>query len=85
MPHLSKKVKLLQRLMTPEALESNRIGSATTKTFANDIEDLCLVKECREFDFMFNSDFTTKALTDDCNQGDSDEEYYPVFGQRSNP
>ena len=63
-----RKLNFLRRLVTPEALESNRIGPATTKTFADDIEDLCLVKECRELDSMFNSDFTTKVLTDDCNQ-----------------
>ena len=63
-----RKLNFLRRLMTPEALESNRIGSATTKTFADDIEDLCLVKECRELDSVFNSDFTTKVLTDGCNQ-----------------
>ena len=62
------KLNFLQRLVTPEALESNRIGPATTKTFAVDIEDLCLVKECKSLDSMFNSDLTTKVLTDDCNQ-----------------
>ena len=56
-----KQKNFLRRLMTPEALEFD-------KTFADDIEDLCLVKECRELGSMFNSDFTTKVLTDYCNQ-----------------
>ncbi len=52
----------MRRLLTSEVLKSNRIVPKTAMAFADN--DLCLVKECRELDSSFDTEYTTKILSD---------------------
>ena len=59
-----RKLTFLRRQVTTSAPESNTIGTATTKALADNLESLCLVKECRELDSLFSTNLTNDVLTE---------------------
>ena len=61
---LQRKLIFLRRQLMLDAMDSNRIGVVAIKSLSDDPESLCLVKECRELEFHFNTVFTTEILTD---------------------
>ena len=60
---LQRKLTFLRRQLTSDSVDSNRLGIVAMKSLSDDPESLCLVKECRELESHFNTDFTTEILT----------------------
>ena len=58
---LCQKLSFLQRLLVDEAVG---VGTAAMKSLCDDMESLCLVKECRELEFTYGTRFTDDLLTD---------------------
>ena len=55
------KLSFLHRLVSAER---ERVGSRALVTMGDDVEALCLVKECRELERVFGTKFTEKLLKD---------------------
>ena len=56
------KLSFLHQLVSAER---ESVGSRALVTMGDDVEALCLVKECRELERDFGTKFTEKLLTDD--------------------
>ena len=61
---LLRKLTFLRKQLTSDSVSTNRLGVVALKSLSDDMESLCLVKECRELESIFNTDFTTEILID---------------------
>ena len=59
---LCRKLNYLHKLTSEE--RSGNIGNETFKALLDDVESICLVRECRELERKYELDFTTAILND---------------------
>ena len=55
---------VLRKQLTSDSVSTNRLGVVALKSLSDDMESLCLIKECRELESIFGTDFTTEILID---------------------
>ena len=58
---LQRKLTFLRKQLTSDSVNSNRLRIVAMKSLSDDPES---VKDCRELESQFNTDFTTEILTD---------------------
>ena len=58
---LCRKLSFLRRLLDERA---TGVGAAAMRSLTDDIESLCIVKECRELEISYGTNFTNTILTD---------------------
>ena len=58
---LCRKLSFLRRLLDEKA---TGVGAAAMRSLTDDIESLCIVKECRELEISYGTNFTDTILTD---------------------
>ena len=56
---LCRKLFFLQRLLEEKA---TGVGAVAIKSLSDDVESLCLVKECRELESTYGTSFTDDLL-----------------------
>ena len=62
---LVRKLGFLKRIARDGA---TGVGAATTRSMVDDVASLCLVKECKELEEGFGTQFTDKMLDGDADQ-----------------
>ena len=61
---LQRKLTFLRRQLTSDSICSDRVGVVAMKSLSDDPESLCLVKECRELESYYSTNFTSEILSD---------------------
>ena len=61
---LQRKLTFLRRQLISDLICSDRGGIVDMKYLSNDPESLCLVKECKELESCYSTNFTSEILSD---------------------